>query len=299
MSPGDKATLRLAIGLGLAVLVAYGLALAVPFVVCVMSVVVLSRPGPPVPLVKGLVVALLLAVLVAVGIAMVPLLEYYAFAGVLLTAVVLHRLFYNGLVGGNPLSSVLVLAFAPMAVAGVAEQALVGELSVALATGVGIGVLVLQVPAPREGVANWPLIGDRVYAFWTRAHTDLPALVQSMQPKIGNLAKASLAFVAGIGGGLLLFLGSIVVAGIMMAFGESGARAVRSIFEKILDGPRGSQFADLSMPRPSARSPRACLGVAFLQAIIVGICLLVAGVPWRGRALRHRARARHRPGAGR
>ena len=90
MSPGDKATLRLAIGLGLAVLVAYGLALAVPFVVCVMSVVVLSRPGPPVPLVKGLVVALLLAVLVAVGIAMVPLLEHYAFAGVLLTAVVLH-----------------------------------------------------------------------------------------------------------------------------------------------------------------------------------------------------------------
>ena len=41
MSPGDKATLRLAIGLGLAVLVAYGLALAVPFVVCMMSVVVL------------------------------------------------------------------------------------------------------------------------------------------------------------------------------------------------------------------------------------------------------------------
>jgi len=145
VSPGDKATLRLAIGLGLAVLVAYGLGLAVPFVVCVMSVVVLSRPGPPVPLVKGLVVALVLAVLVAVGIAMVPLLEYYAFAGVLLTAVVLHGLFYNGLVGGNPLSNVLVLSFALIPVAGVAEQALVGELSVALATGVGIGVLVSAV----------------------------------------------------------------------------------------------------------------------------------------------------------
>ena len=160
MSPGDKATLRLAIGLGL-VLVAYGLALAVPFVVCVMSVVVLSRPGPPVPLVKGLVVALLLAGLVAVGIAMVPLLEHYAFAGVLLTAVVLHGLFYSGLVGTNPLSNVLVLSFALIPVAGVAEQALVGELSVALATGVGIGVLVSAVshalfpdpPAPAGATA--------------------------------------------------------------------------------------------------------------------------------------------------
>ena len=159
MKPGDKATLRLAFGLGLAVLVAYGLALAVPFVVCVLSVVVLSRPGPPVPLLKGLVVALLLALLVAVGIAMVPLLEHYAFAGVLLTAVVLHRLFFAGLVGGNPLSNVLVLSFALIPVAGVAEQALVGELSVALAAGVGIGVLVSAVshalfPDPPTPVAT-------------------------------------------------------------------------------------------------------------------------------------------------
>lgn len=145
MSPGDKATLRLAMGLGLAVLVAYGLALSSPFVVCVLSVVVLSRPGPPVPLVKGLVVALVLAALVAVGIAMVPLLEHYAFAGVLLTAVVLHALFYSGLVGSNPLSPVLVISFAVIPLAGVAEQALVGSLSVALAAGIGIGVLVSAV----------------------------------------------------------------------------------------------------------------------------------------------------------
>jgi hypothetical protein len=145
VSPGDKATLRLAIGLGLAVFVAYGLALSSPFVVCVLSVVVLSRPGPPIPLVKGLVVALVFAGLVAVGIAMVPLLQYYAFSGVLLTAVVLHALFYSGLVGTNPLSPVLVLSFTVIPVAGVAEQALVGELSIALATGIGIGVLVSAV----------------------------------------------------------------------------------------------------------------------------------------------------------
>ena len=82
MSPNDKAALRLAIGLGLAALVAYGLALTAPFVVCVMSVLVLSRPGPPLPLVKGLVVAVLFAVLVAAGIVMVPLLEHFDVLGV-------------------------------------------------------------------------------------------------------------------------------------------------------------------------------------------------------------------------
>jgi predicted PurR-regulated permease PerM len=139
----------------------------------------------------------------------------------------------------------------------------------------------LVVPPPREGVENWPLIGDRVHALWTRAHTDLPALVQSMQPKIGNLAKAALGFVAGIGGALLQFLGALIVAGIMMAFGESGARAVRSIFEKIIEGPRGAEFADLSTATIRAVA-KGVLGVAFLQAMIVGVCLLVAGVPWAG-----------------
>jgi predicted PurR-regulated permease PerM len=148
-----------------------------------------------------------------------------------------------------------------------------------LITGVQNNTLV--VPPPREGVENWPLIGDKVHAFWTRAHTDLPALVQSMQPKVGNLAKAALGFVAGIGTGLLQFLGSLIVAGIMMAFGESGARSVRSIFQKIIDGPRGTQFADLSTATIRAVA-KGVLGVAFIQAIIVGLCLLVAGVPWAG-----------------
>ncbi|HJW68554.1 MAG TPA: AI-2E family transporter [Candidatus Binatia bacterium] len=137
----------------------------------------------------------------------------------------------------------------------------------------------LQVPPPREGVAKWPLVGEKVYAFWTKAHTDLPALVQSMQPKIGNLAKAALGFVAGIGGGLLLFLASLAVAGIMMAFGEGGARAIRSIFERVAD--RGGEFVDLSTATIRAVA-KGVLGVAFLQAIIVGLCLLVAGVPWAG-----------------
>ena len=145
MNRGDKAALRLAIGLGLAVLVAYGLALPVPFVVCVMSVLVLSRPGPPLPLVKGLVVALLFAVLVATGIVMVPLLEHYAFAAVLLTAVVLYAIFFLGLASGNPLTTILVLSFTLIPVAGVAEQALVGRLSVTLAVGVSVGVLVSAV----------------------------------------------------------------------------------------------------------------------------------------------------------
>lgn len=139
----------------------------------------------------------------------------------------------------------------------------------------------LKVPIPREGVADWPLIGEKVHAFWTSAHSDLPALVQNLQPKIGDLAKGAIEFVASIGGGLLKFVFSLIVAGIMMTFGESGASGARAVFEKLAGGPRGEKFADLCTATIRAVA-KGVLGVAFIQAIIVGVCLLIAGIPWAG-----------------
>jgi predicted PurR-regulated permease PerM len=139
----------------------------------------------------------------------------------------------------------------------------------------------LDVPAPRAGVAEWPVIGPEVYAVWSRAHADLPSLVQSMQPKIGDLAKAGLGFVAGIGGGLLRFLAAFVVAGVLMAFGEAGDRASRAIFARAAGPERGAEFVRLSTATIRAVA-QGVIGIAFLQAIVVGLCLLVAGVPWAG-----------------
>jgi len=50
MNRADKAVLRLAIGMGLAVLVSYGLGLPGAFVACMMTVLLLCKPGPPIPL---------------------------------------------------------------------------------------------------------------------------------------------------------------------------------------------------------------------------------------------------------
>ena len=139
----------------------------------------------------------------------------------------------------------------------------------------------VEIPPPPDGVAAWPLVGARLHAAWSRAHDDLPGLVQSMQPKIGELAKAGLAFVASIAGSLLLFLAAFVLAGIFMAFGEPGERACQAIFQRIAGGERGEEFTRLSAATIRAVA-QGVVGVAFIQAILVGLCLLVAGVPWTG-----------------
>ena len=139
----------------------------------------------------------------------------------------------------------------------------------------------LQIPPPRPGVAAWPVVGPKVHAAWQLAHDDLPALVKSLQPKIGELAKAALAMVASIGGGILAFVAAFIIAGIMMAFGEAGDRASRAIFARIVGAERGDEFTVLSVATIRAVA-QGVIGIAFIQAILVGLCLLVAGVPLAG-----------------
>jgi predicted PurR-regulated permease PerM len=139
----------------------------------------------------------------------------------------------------------------------------------------------LQVPPPRPGVAEWPVVGKKVHGFWQQAHDDLPALVATLQPKIGDLAKGAMAMVASIGGGILGFVASFIIAAIVMAFGEGGARASRAIFERVFGVERGAQFTVLSVATIRAVA-QGVIGIAFIQAILVGVCLLVAGVPLAG-----------------
>ena len=139
----------------------------------------------------------------------------------------------------------------------------------------------LQIPAPRPGVEAWPVVGKKIHDVWSKAHADLPALVQSMQPKIGELTKTALGFVASIGGGLLQFIASLIIAGIIMAFGQSGSRGSQAIFERLIGNGRGSAFARLATATIRAVA-QGVIGVALIQAIIVGLALLVAGVPWAG-----------------
>jgi predicted PurR-regulated permease PerM len=252
----------------------------------------MSTLQEPDPVFEGRIAALLLDVLIRAGLVLAlallcfqvfsPFLSLMTWA--LILAVTLYPLHQSvaAKIGGRQGLAATLLVLLGVVVVIVPTAALMNSLGDSVHRLINdVQNNTLQVPPPREGVAKWPLVGEKVYAFWTKAHTDLPALVQSMQPKIDNLAKAALGFVAGIGGGLLRFLASLAVAGIMMAYGEGGARAIRSIFERVADGNRGGEFVDLSTATIRAVA-KGVLGVAFLQAIIVGICLLVAGVPWAG-----------------
>ena len=139
----------------------------------------------------------------------------------------------------------------------------------------------LVIPAPPAGIEEWPIVGKKLNGVWSKAHSDLPGLVESMQPKVGELARKALSIVASIGVGMLQFIASFIVAGILMAYGEAGTRGSRAIFGRIAGSERGEYFARLSTATIRAVA-QGVIGIAFVQATLVGLALLVAHVPWAG-----------------
>ena len=139
----------------------------------------------------------------------------------------------------------------------------------------------LQLPPPPDGVKGWPLVGPKIHGLWSKASDDLPGLVRSLQPKIGELARKALSIVASIGLGVLKFLAALIVAGILMAYGQAGAAAGRAIFSRLVGGERGESFQKLATGTIRGVA-QGVIGIAFVQAILIGLALLLAGVPGAG-----------------
>ncbi|MEM8562847.1 MAG: AI-2E family transporter [Pseudomonadota bacterium] len=139
----------------------------------------------------------------------------------------------------------------------------------------------LTVPQPKDSVTDWPVIGERLYTAWSAAAANLPQFVMDNKEGLTNLAQRGLAAAANTAGSMLLFLASLVVAGIIMAYGESGSGAMQRIFSRFVGTERGPkiQFLTTATVRSVATG---VIGVAFIQALILGVGFLWAGIPAAG-----------------
>jgi len=139
----------------------------------------------------------------------------------------------------------------------------------------------LTIPTPSKEVAEWPLVGEKVYEFWSDAAENLPAFLKGARPQLVEFSKKVLKIAASTAGGVLIFLISLIVAGIMLAYGESGRHAIGNIFERFAGPVKGPRLQHLSAS--TVRSvATGVIGVAFIQALLLGLGFIFAGVPGAG-----------------
>jgi predicted PurR-regulated permease PerM len=138
-----------------------------------------------------------------------------------------------------------------------------------------------QIPPPADSVATWPVIGQRLYDFWAQASTDLTGLAQKFAPQLKEAGLVLLGTVTGLGAGLLVFFLALVVAGILMAYGEKGYQSAVQIASRISGPENGPQIADLCTSTIRAVA-QGVVGIAFIQMLLIGIAFIVMGIPGAG-----------------
>jgi predicted PurR-regulated permease PerM len=136
----------------------------------------------------------------------------------------------------------------------------------------------LDVPPPSDKVKDWPLIGEKTYKIWTAASINLKATLNHYKPQLKETSKTILSTAAGIGGGILQFVLSIIISGILVANASAAQNMTRKIFSRLTDAGQGQEYTDLS--KATIRSVAiGVLGVAAIQAVLSALGMMVMDVP--------------------
>ncbi|MCT4740657.1 AI-2E family transporter [Raoultella ornithinolytica] len=134
------------------------------------------------------------------------------------------------------------------------------------------------IPPPSAHIATIPIVGEKISVLWLKASNDLPGLISNYRTHIGDIAKATLGILASMGGGLLGFILSFIVAGIIMTWGAAGADSARRIAIRLTDENKGQSLVKLCTSTIRAVA-QGVIGVALIQALLVGVIMIVAGIP--------------------
>jgi predicted PurR-regulated permease PerM len=127
----------------------------------------------------------------------------------------------------------------------------------------------LHVPAPPEDVASWPLIGEKLHEMWALASTNLKEALVQIQPQLQTAAGHLLSAVGGGVTSFLLFLVSLLVAGVFMARADSAGSAMQSLATRVV-GEQGPEWALLCAA--TVRSVlKGVIGVAVIQTLLIAI----------------------------
>lgn len=136
----------------------------------------------------------------------------------------------------------------------------------------------LVIPPPPDNIASLPIIGGKLHALWLKISSDLPGVISTYRTQLAEVAGLVLSFLASMGGGILGFVVSFIVAGVIMAWGEAGAVSARRIAIRITDEQKGTSLTRLCTSTIRAVA-LGVIGVALIQALLAGIIMVLAGIP--------------------
>jgi len=226
----------------------------------------------------------------AIRLAVLGLLLYWAFVlvrpfiTIAIWSVVLTVALYPGynrlvgwLGGRRRLAAVLLILLGLVIVLGPATWLVLNLIDGIISLSERLDLAHFTVPSPRETVKGWPLIGESVYQFWQLASTNLQAALAKIAPQLRPIGGSLLAVAADAGTGALQFLIGLIVAGFLFSPAPALVDDLNR-FSRRLASEQGETFVQIAGATIRAVA-RGVVGVAALQAFLIGIGLVVAEIP--------------------
>lgn len=137
-----------------------------------------------------------------------------------------------------------------------------------------------RLPPPGDQVKEWPLVGERLYASWSEAASNLEDWLEDNHEQVQSVVSGLLHRAAGIGLAIVQFVAATLIAAAMLA-NDAATKAIMQRLARRLVGERAEEF--LTLTTATIRSvAMGVLGVAFIQAVAGGVGMAVVGVPGAG-----------------
>jgi predicted PurR-regulated permease PerM len=139
-----------------------------------------------------------------------------------------------------------------------------------------------DVPPPPARLKELPVVGERAYAVWSQASTDMPSFTKKYGAQIAGFTKTLLGMAAGLFAAVLVLVLAIVFAAICLAYAVPLRAYIARIFARITgDRQSGEHYMDIIAA--TVRSvANGVIGVAFVQALLVGVGFFAIGMPGAG-----------------
>jgi predicted PurR-regulated permease PerM len=138
----------------------------------------------------------------------------------------------------------------------------------------------LTFPAPSEKVKTWPVIGEKIYGIWQSGSFDLEKFVIKYKEQLAGFGSKIVNGVLGATSGMFQMIGAVIIAGVLLVVSGTG-EAIRKFFRKVAGTRQGDEFADV-VKMTVGNVVKGVLGVALIQAFLIGIGFVLAGIPLAG-----------------
>ncbi|HGO5292382.1 AI-2E family transporter [Photobacterium damselae subsp. damselae] len=138
----------------------------------------------------------------------------------------------------------------------------------------------IKIPGPTQRIADIPVVGDKIYEVWSLFATNMEKAVTNFLPEI-KTAVGTLASILGSSlASLVVFIIALAVAGGFMTHSHKITEAIQKVSIRTV-GKNGAKWTTLT-----AATIRSVLlgvvGVAFIQAMIIGSAMFAFHVPMAG-----------------